>query len=126
MQNNDTATHDARNSAPQTTPGSRRGGLLRAIGDTWRQSKWKVIAIVLAFSLSGSITVRISGPLLALILGDNPPRWLWWTLRILIIVPLYEMILVVCGTLLGQGKFFRSKLMKLLRRMAGPFARRAR
>ncbi len=105
---------------------ARRGGIVGEMREKWARSKWSVFAIFLAFALAGMTTLRISRPLLRLILGDEPPRWLWWTLRILLIVPIYEMVLVGWGTVLGQGEFFRSKLKKTLRRISSLFARRAR
>ena len=46
------------------------------------------------------------------LLPPDAPRWLWWTLRILVIVPVYEALLLTYGTLLGQRRFFWPKLKR--------------
>ena len=88
----------------------------------WGVSNWGAVAIVVAFSLAGSTVVRISHPVVDRIVGAAAPRWLWWTVRILVIVPAYQVILMIYGTLLGQFRFFWNKerqmgraMMKLLR-----------
>lgn len=93
--------------------------------DHWGVTNWGMIAILLAFSLAGSVVVRIAHPIVDFILPATAPKWLWWTVRILLIVPLYEVILVLIGTMLGQGPFFRDKQRRLLRRLAKPFRRAA-
>jgi hypothetical protein len=64
--------------------------------------------------------LKISRPIIGAILPPDPPRWLWWTCRIVIIVPVYEVLLLGYGTLLGQRRFFWDKQKRMLR----PFIRR--
>jgi len=90
----------------------------------WGVSTWGVIAILLAFSLAGSTVLKITGPILDFILPDDIPRWLWWTARILIIVPVYQVLLLGYGTLLGQFRFFWEKEKKMAGWFARPFSRR--
>ena len=92
----------------------------------WGVSIWGVIAILLAFSLAGSTVLRITRPILDFVLPDDVPRWLWWTARILIIVPVYQVLLLVYGALLGQFRFFWEKEKKMARVFAMPFRSRAR
>ena len=91
----------------------------------WGVSTWGVVAILLAFSLAGSTVVRITGPILDFVLPDDVPRWLWWTARILIIVPVYQVLLLGYGTILGQFRFFWEKEKKMAGWLAHPFTRRA-
>jgi Family of unknown function (DUF6787) len=67
--------------------------------------------------------LKIGRPVVDFILPDNAPRWLWWTVKVVVVVPLYEVILVSIGTILGQGRFFRDKQRRLLRQLARPFQR---
>jgi hypothetical protein len=83
------------------------------------------VAILLAFSLAGASVLRIGRPVVDAILPDDTPRWLWWTAKILVIVPIYEVLLMTFGTLLGQGRFFRDKQRRALRLLGQPFRRGA-
>jgi hypothetical protein len=91
----------------------------------WGVSTWGVIAILLAFSLAGSTVLRITRPILNFILPEDVPRWLWWTARIMIIVPVYQVLLLGYGTILGQFRFFWAKEKKMAGWLARPFSRRA-
>jgi hypothetical protein len=91
----------------------------------WGVSTWGVIAILLAFSLAGTTVLRVTGPILDLVLPDDVPGWLWWTARIVIIVPVYQVLLLVYGTLLGQFRFFWEKEKKMASWFVRPFSRRA-
>ena len=92
----------------------------------WGVSIWGVIAILLAFSLAGTTVLKITRPILDFVLPDDVPRWLWWTARILIIVPVYQVLLLMYGTLLGQFRFFWEKEKKMARFFAMPFRARER
>ena len=79
----------------------------------WGVSTWGVIAILLAFSLAGSSVLRLTGPILDFVLPEDTPKWLWWTARIVIIVPVYQVLLLMFGTVLGQFRFFWEKERKM-------------
>ena len=91
----------------------------------WGVSTWGVIAILLAFSLAGSTVLRVTRPILDFVLPADVPRWLWWTARIVIIVPVYQVLLLMYGTLLGQFRFFWQKEKKMAGWLARPFSRHA-
>ena len=91
----------------------------------WGVSTWGVIAILLAFSLAGTTVLKVTRPILEFVLPADVPRWLWWTARILIIVPVYQVLLLMYGTLLGQFRFFWEKAKKMAGWLARPFSRRA-
>ncbi|EDP96030.1 DUF6787 family protein [Kordia algicida OT-1] len=86
--------------------------------------RWEMIAIFIAFALTGTSSVRIAKPLLEWIgftrtvfpdgfLGGS----LYWILRIIIILPIYQVLLIIFGTLVGQFKFFWEFEKKMFRRM---------
>ncbi len=101
-----------------------RSNLWNRLKARWGVTNWGVIAILIAFSLAGSAVLRIGRPIVDAILPDDVPGWLWWTVKILVIVPIYEVLLMTFGTLLGQGRFFRDKQRRLLRLLATPFRKR--
>lgn len=90
----------------------------------WGVTNWGMVAIIFAFSLAGSAVLRIGRPIVDAILPENTPTWLWWTVKVVVIVPIYEILLVSFGTLLGQGRFFRDKQRRVLRAVSRLFRKR--
>ena len=73
---------------------------------------------LLAFSLAGSTTVWLKDPILDFLLPANTSGWTRWLIYLAIIAPLYQILLLGYGTLLGQGRFFCSKLTAIGRYLA--------
>ena len=82
-------------------------------------SNFQIIIILLVFSITGSVAVWIAKPVLNLIGLDKEvvSPWLFWPIRILIIFPIYQILIVIIGTLFGQFKFFWSFEKKMLVRL---------
>ena len=83
-------------------------------------SNFQIVVIFVVFAVTGSTAVKFAAPLTALIglerESTNP--WLYWIIRILIIFPIYQVLLVAFGWLFGQFKFFwnfEKKMVNLLR-----------
>ncbi len=81
--------------------------------------RWELIAIFLAFAVTGSTAGRLSNPLMDLIgLGkDVTSGWIYWPVRILLIFPIYQVLLVIFGWLFGQYTFFKAFATKMVSRM---------
>ena len=75
----------------------------------WGVGVWGVLAILLAFSLAGMTVVRLKGPVMGLILPSDAPAWASWPVYLLVVFPLYQVVLLFYGTVLGQFHFFWSK-----------------
>ncbi len=85
--------------------------------------RWELIAIFMVFAITGSTAARISDPIISFI-GLNKSTttgWLYWPVRILLIFPIYQVLLLIVGWLFGQFKFFWNFEKKMLSRMG--FAR---
>jgi hypothetical protein len=82
-------------------------------------SNYQIIIILLVFSITGSIAVWIAKPVLNLVGLDKEAvsPWLFWPIRILIIFPIYQILIVIIGTLFGQFKFFWGFEKKMLVRL---------
>jgi len=86
--------------------------------------RWEIITIFIVFALTGSSSVRIAKPILETV-GFTPSLFpdgffggfFYWIIRIIIILPLYQILLIVFGALFGQFKFFLAFEKKMLRRM---------
>ena len=82
-------------------------------------SNFQIIIILLVFSITGSVAVWIAKPVLNLVGLDKEAvsPWLFWPIRILIIFPIYQILIVIIGTLFGQFKFFWGFEKKMLTRL---------
>jgi hypothetical protein len=56
---------------------------------------------------------------MGLILPPHAPTWLTWVAYLFVIIPLYHILLMIYGTLLGQFNFFWARLQTLQRRISG-------
>ena len=79
---------------------------------------WHLFIIFLVFGISGSLSVIVSKPIIELFkineLIDN--YILYLTIRILIIFPVYQIVLLFVGTLFGQYRYFLEFEKKMLGR----------
>ena len=84
------------------------------------KSKGHLFVIFLVFGLSGSLSLWISSPILsALDLKDMLNNYsLYIFFRVLIIIPIYQLILIVIATLFGEFEYFwkyEKKFLKLIK-----------
>lgn len=87
------------------------------------KKRWNVTSntqmwlILLTFTITGTLSAKISRPFCNYIGLDfneiNPI--LAWILRLIIILPIYQIVLLIVGTLLGQFRFFWEFEKKMLR-----------
>ncbi|SCY10409.1 hypothetical protein SAMN05192588_1170 [Nonlabens sp. Hel1_33_55] len=93
--------------------------LFKKLGPKWKvEYRWELIAIFIVFAITGSASARLSGPVLEWI-GldrDTTSGWIFWPLRLLIIFPFYQVLLVVMGWIFGQFDFFWAFEKKMLKR----------
>ena len=82
-------------------------------------SNFQIIIILVVFSITGSVAVWIAKPVLNLVGLDKEvvSPWLFWPIRIFIIFPIYQILIVIIGTLFGQFKFFWAFEKKMLSRL---------
>lgn len=87
-------------------------------------SNFQLIVIFMVFAITGSSSVYVAKPFLAWINLNREAfgeAWwggtIYWTLRLLLIFPFYQVLLVIFGWLFGQFKFFWGFEKKMLSRM---------
>ncbi len=83
------------------------------------ESNFQIIIIFLVFSLTGSSALWVANPIMEQVGLDREitSGYIFWPLRILIVFPIYQILLIIIGTLLGQHKFFWNMEKKMLKRM---------
>jgi hypothetical protein len=91
------------------------GKTIERMKERWGVGPLGVVAILLCFSLAGSSVVFLRGPVLGFLLPPHAPTWLRVVLYLLVVVPLYQLLLLGYGALLGQFRFFWDRERKLVR-----------
>ena len=83
------------------------------------ESNWQLFVILLVFSVTGYSSLFIAKPIMAVIglteEATNP--WIYKPLRLILIFPFYQVLIVFYGWLFGQFEFFWNFEKKMLRRM---------
>ena len=93
---------------------------MRKLKEKWGiDSNFQLVIILIVFSVTGSIAVWIAKPILDLVGLDKSAvsPWIFWPIRISIIFPIYQVLIVIIGALFGQFKFFWSFEKKMLVRL---------
>ena len=82
-------------------------------------SNFQLLIIFFVFSVTGSLALWVAKPLLN-ILGierELLSPWIFWPIRIFIIFPIYQILIIIIGALFGQFKFFWAFEKKMLSRL---------
>ncbi len=92
----------------------------KKLENRWKvEHDWEMIAIFIVFAITGSVSAKLAAPLTELIGLEKATvsGWIYWPVRILLIFPIYQVLLVCFGWLFGQFKFFWSFEKKMLKHM---------
>lgn len=99
--------------------------IMKKLKERWNiQSNFQLAIIFTVFAITGSLSAYSAKPILAL-LGLSRDAFIehfiggffYYSLRILFIFPIYQILLVLIGTLFGQHKFFWDFEKKMLKRL---------
>ena len=79
----------------------------------------QLIKILMVFAITGFSSLQLAKPFLNLIGIPETfePHWLYRVLRLLLIFPIYQVLLVFVGFVFGEFKFFWEFEKKMLYRM---------
>ena len=81
-------------------------------------SNFQLVIIFIVFAITGSASAWLSKPFCELLNITKEDFGSWFTLiRLLIIFPIYQVLLVAIGTLFGQFRFFWNFEKKMLKSM---------
>ena len=96
---------------------------LEKLKDKWGlNSLLQVIMILVVFSLTGMTVVAIRPVIFSWFgFGELTPLWLKTITYVLLIFPMYQILILVYGALLGQFAFFWEKEKKLFKALSRPF-----
>ena len=86
------------------------------------KKKWKInsnfqlVIILIVFAITGSASLVVSSPILDFfgITKESMDSWLYHPLRLILVFPIYQVLIIVIGTIFGQFKFFWAFEKKML------------
>ena len=77
----------------------------------------QLVLIFVVFAITGTTASYLSKPVMTGLGIDTLSKWVYWPLRILLLFPIYQILLVFIGAVFGQFKFFWNFEKKMLNRM---------
>lgn len=80
------------------------------------KSGWQVFVVLIVFACTGFTVLFLKEPVLSLIAAKEERNWIFTTVYYILILPVYFIILLFYGFLLGQSKFFIGFVKKTLGR----------
>lgn len=88
-------------------------------------SDWQVGIILVVFALTGTTTVYVQKWFDRWLgLGEDSSFWLKLLVFLVLVLPLYNLLLLIYGTLFGQFRFFRFFIIKFFSNLFRPFRRK--
>ncbi len=78
-------------------------------------SNFQIVIIFIVFGITGTVSAYISGPLSDIIIGESDLHWLIKLLiRILVLTPIYQVLLLFFGYIFFQYRFFYNFVKKFM------------
>ncbi len=82
------------------------------------ENYFRLLIIFTVFGITGSLSVVLGKYVLLSIFSSNiQNNEFYWLIRILLIFPLYQILLIIIGTLFGEFKYFWAIEKKILVRL---------
>ena len=78
----------------------------------------QLVIVFLVFSITGSLSVVLGEPIINFFFEDSfENNFYFWIVRIIIIFPLYQILLIIIGTIFGEFRYFWRIEKKILMRL---------
>ncbi len=93
---------------------------MKKLKDKWNiKSNFQLIIILIVFAITGSTSLVVSEPILEFlgITSTSMSSWIFTPLRLIIVFPVYQLLILVIGFLFGQFNFFWQLEKKMLIKM---------
>ena len=93
---------------------------MKKLKEKWGiESNFQIVIIFIVFTINGSLAVYLTKPVLGLINISKETSYelIYWPVRIIVIFIIYQITLVIVGTIFGQKKFFWNMEKKMLSRL---------
>jgi hypothetical protein len=91
---------------------------MKKLKERWNiDSNWRLFVIFLVFAVIGSTSTKFAGPVMDGLgmMRENTAGYIYWPLRIVLIFPIYQVLMVIIGWMYGEFEFFWKFEKKMLR-----------
>ena len=90
--------------------------MMKKLKERWGiTSNFQIVIIFIVFGITGSVSAYVSGPLTNIIIGESELHWLIKLLiRIIVLTPIYQVLLLFFGYIFFQYKFFYNFVKKFM------------
>lgn len=97
--------------------------MIEKLKQRWNvKNGWDVVVILLVFACTGFSILYIKRALFELVgLDDTTAAWIRWTVNIIVILPLYQVVLLAWGWIWGKFAFFWEFEKRMFGRIGGMF-----
>jgi hypothetical protein len=105
----------------------KKSSFLQRLQEKWKlESLFQVVLVLVVFACTGFTILFIKNPILDFfgIERGGGQGFINTVLYLLLVLPLYQIILLVYGFIFGQFRFFWEKEKQIFRRMVGVFRRK--
>lgn len=101
--------------------------MIEKLKQRWNvRNGWDVLIILVVFACTGFSVLYVKRWSFELIgLNAQSPGWLRWAVNILIILPLYQVILLIWGWIWGKFTFFWEFEKRMFSRIGGLFRKKS-
>ncbi|MAW21076.1 MAG: diacylglyceryl transferase [Flavobacteriales bacterium] len=93
---------------------------MKKIKEKWGiKSNLQLIIIFVVFGITGSLSLYVSAPILDFVglRKENLSPWIYQPLKLILIFPAYQVLILIVGAVFGQFKFFWQFEKKMLFRL---------
>lgn len=92
---------------------------MQRLATRWGVSPARVLVILLVFACTGFTVMFLKRPLVAWVAGDGQQPVLFTVLYYILILPFYNVLLLIYGAIFGQFRFFWAFEKRFFRRLFG-------
>ena len=93
---------------------------MKRFKEKWNiDSNYQLVIIFIVFAITGSLSLFVSNPILEALSIKKKilSPWIFWPLRIMIVFPVYQILILIIGAIFGQFSFFWKFEKKFLKRI---------
>jgi hypothetical protein len=106
------------------TPEKSNPGFLKRLQTKWKlDSLFQVVMVLVVFACTGFTILFIKNPILDFF-GVEKGGFVNTVLYLLLVLPLYQIFLLVYGFIFGQFQFFWEKEKQIFRRIGNAFSKK--
>lgn len=97
----------------------RKPDWLAKLERRWKVTTMQALIILLVFACTGFTVLFLKEPVLSLFSSDEDRSWVFSLFYYILILPIYNLILLVYGFLFGQFQFFWNFEKRMFQRIFG-------